>query len=186
MKRFTVLTALLLALIMVGSVMAQTTPPPIPTPAPAPKPQPWPPRNTSGYYYPANMRIGDTPSPVPAPSDFAVALNNLSGDYGLIYERGLHSSMAPGVGLDVVNYKNGLVTLRAEAFFESPTTLGSQSASIVGGAFMVNLIQLAGLVPGSTWVATAINPSIGVFAGYDFVNGRAAYGPMLSVINVHF
>ena len=132
------------------------------------------------------MKLGDTPAPAPAPSGLALAINNLSGDFGLIYEKGLHPAMAPGLGLDIVNYKSGLVTLRAEAFYESPATLASQTASIIGGSLMVNLIQLAGQIPNSTWLATAINPSIGLFAGYDFVNGKVAFGPMLSIINVAF
>ena len=91
-----------------------------------------------------------------------------------------------GVGLDVVTYKEGLATLRAQSFFESQDFLGDESATVIGMSLMVNLIKLVGLVPETSWIANAINPSLGVFGGYDVVSGKAAYGPMLSIINIQF
>ncbi len=121
----------------------------------------------------------------PAPA-FKFSLNNLSGDFGVIFESGVNSSVALGVGLDIVNYREGLVTLRAQAFFPSQAILAENDASVVGAALMVNLIKLAGLVPGTSWLATAINPSVGLFGGYDFVSGKLAAGPMISIINIPF
>jgi hypothetical protein len=159
-----------------------------------PLPSPWPPRGSVPAPWPPRsddkkMKAeGDTPAPAPVPTpsllaDFKLQPNNLSGDFGLMFAPGAKGTFAAGIGLDLISYKQGLLTARAQAFF--PT--GDDSAVAVGGvSVMCNLLQLVNYIPSSSWVAKTINPSIGFFGGYDFVNGRPTIGPMISIINVPF
>jgi len=121
-----------------------------------------------------------------AVSNFRWGPNNLSGDVAVLFQPGESSSFAGGVGLDVLNYKQGLFTLRAELFASSEDVLDQEDKTVAGVAVLVNLIKLVGLIPDTSWLANAINPSIGLFAGYDFDNGKMTYGPMLSIINVQW
>ena len=123
-------------------------------------------------------------APVPA---FNIGLNNLSGDVGLLWSgTGGTAALAPGIGIDLVNYKGGLLTLRGQAFFNSEDMLGTDNAAILGLSVMGNLIKAIGLIPDTSWLAKTINPSLGVFIGYDVVSGKPTYGPMLSIISVQF
>jgi len=143
----------------------------------------WPDRSGKKVEAPAKA---PAPKAEPVPT-FRLGLDNLSGDIGIIF-KGTDGGAAImyGVGLDIVTYKEGLATLRAQSFFESPDLLGDENATVAGMSLMVNLIKLIGLVPETNWLANAINPSLGLFGGYDFVSGKPAYGPMLSIINVQF
>ena len=141
---------------------------------------PWPDR--SGGVKPSVLK-GEATAPV---SDWTPGLNNLSGDIGVLFQANGGAGFAPGVGIDLVDYKQGLMTLRAEAFIQSGGTLADDSRTVMGVAVMTNLIRLIGLVPGTSWLAKSINPSIGGFVGYDFIHGKATFGPMLSIINIQF
>ena len=116
--------------------------------------------------------------------DFKLSVTNFSGDAGLIISPGASSRMAAGMGLDVINYKNGLVTLRAEAFF--PTGGGEGTSGVRGRRRPGESLATGELYPNASWVAKTINPSVGLFGGFDFLSGRIAFGPMLSVINIPF
>lgn len=163
MKKYSVFFSILVILLFSVTVFAQT---------------PWPDR--SGQ---AKAPVVSKDAPV---SNFVFGLNNLSGDFGLIYESDVNGTLAVGIGLDVLNYKQGLVTLRAQAFLPSGSVLNQENATILGASVLVNLIQLAGQIPGTTWLAKSINPSIGLFMGYDFVSGKPAIGPMISILNIPF
>ncbi len=163
MKKMLMIFSIIVVLLFAVSSFAQT---------------PWPDR--SG---PVKGPVAKDATP---PSNFVFNLDNLSGDFGLVYESGINGTLALGVGLDVLSYKQGLVTLRAQAFLPSGSVLNQENATILGASVLVNLIQLAGQVPDTTWLAKAINPSIGLFMGYDFVSGKPAVGPMISIINIPF
>ena len=145
---------------------------------------PWPDRSEKKTEEVVKAPAPKAEAPVSA---FKFGLNNLSGDVGIIW-KGTDGDAAfmPGIGIDLMTYKQGLVTLRGQAFFESEATLGDDNAAVVGISVMVNLIKLVGSIPDTNWLANAINPSLGVFGGYDVVSGKAAYGPMISIINVQF
>jgi hypothetical protein len=147
-------------------------------------PQPWPPRSN-----PPKMGLGGQ---IVVPTGLQwVFPANLSGDVGLIYEqKGIHTT-APGVGVDLINYDNGLLVGRFEGFFASPDAVSTQKCDVVGASFMINLLQLAATFGGSAVntstlnsILTAMNPSIGFFGGYDFNNKALAGGPMFSIINI--
>ncbi len=144
---------------------------------------PWPDRS----YPQPKVEAGKISKDIASAPKFVFDLNNLSGDFGVIYGPNRTSGVAAmGIGLDVVNYDQGLAVLRAEAFIPSLRVLGQGSATVLGASVMVNLIKLVGMVPNTTWLATAINPSIGVFVGYDFEHGGMVAGPMISIINIPF
>ena len=180
MKKTVFLGVMIIAIVFAVSAMAQV-------------PQAWPDRSgkkpTVLTPEQEKMLKDAPPSPAPLPtnqSDFLLSLNNLSGDFGLVIEKGISTGWAPGIGLDILNDKQGLLTLRAEGFFPNTATYGTSNATVIGGAVLVNLIQLAGMIQGTTWVAQMINPSLGIAGGFDFNNHKFAAIPMISVINYQF
>ena len=170
MKKLLVLFSIFVAILFATSAFAQTE---------------WPDRSGTKGAVVKGRAVKDVPTVIPK-ADFSLVLNNLSGDFGVIYGSGAKVGVAPGLGLDILTYKEGLVTLRAQAFFASTDVLGAENATVVGTAVLVNLIKVSGLVPGTSWLAKAINPSIGLFGGYDFNSGRLVGGPMVSIINIQF
>lgn len=141
---------------------------------------PWPDR--TGGTQPSLLK-GEAAPPI---SDWNPGLNNLSGDVAILFQADGKGGFAPGVGLDIVDYKQGLFTLRAEAFIQGTSVGADESRNVMGVSVMCNLIRAIGLVPGTSWLAKSINPSLGLFVGYDFISGKPTFGPMLSIINIQF
>jgi hypothetical protein len=90
------------------------------------------------------------------------------------------SSFDIAFGIDLASYK-GLVTLRAE---------GSQSTEglgqFAGAGLFLNIPTLLNMIPGVSWNASYINPSIGIVPGFDFNEHRYDTGIVLSIIQVTF
>ena len=101
---------------------------------------------------------------------------NLSGDTMYRLSAG---SFDAGVGIDLASYKN-LVVLRGEA---TQSTEGK--GTFVGAGLFVNIPTMLNLL-GANWIASYVNPSIGIVPGYDFDNHRYATGIVLSIIQVNF
>ena len=102
---------------------------------------------------------------------------NLAGD--TLYRINVHS-IDVGIGIDLASYK-GILTLRAEA---SQSTEGE--GQFAGAGLFVNIPMLLNMIPGVSWNASYINPSIGVVPGYDFRNNKYDTALVLSIIQVNF
>lgn len=167
MKKLSVFLSLLFVLVFAVTVSAQSS---------------WPDRSQPKA---KSSTVSKDVTAAPA-SNFVFGLNNLSGDFGLVYERNINGSLAVGIGLDILSYKQGLVVFRLEGFFPGVSVLNQQDATIIGAAALVNLIQLVGQVPGTTWLAKTINPSLGITLGYDVNTKEIAFVPMVSIINIQW
>lgn len=113
--------------------------------------------------------------------DVAFAGLNLQADTAYLFT---HKTFAVGAGTDVLKFKDGLVTVRGE-ILQTKSTASEKSATVGGVAATVNLPQLASQM-GGNWVAKTINPSVGLFGGYDFNNQKSAIGVIVTILKVEF
>jgi hypothetical protein len=90
-----------------------------------------------------------------------------------------NNTFAGGIGLDLATYQ-GLVSLRGEI------AQGGEGSPFVGVGAFVNIPKLLNLIPGMSWQAGAINPSIGVVPGFDFTQERFDWAIVLSIISIAF
>lgn len=103
---------------------------------------------------------------------------NLEGDTIYLIDG---ESFGAGVGVDIATYK-GLLTLRGEV----TSTNAADTSIFAGTGLMLNIPTLLSLIPGVTWNASYINPSIGVVPGWDFGSDKFDVGVVLSIIQVTF
>ena len=138
----------------------------------------------------ASIAMAQTPTPAPTPAPVTPTTGNtvatilsglpfnLSGDPAYRIKA---KTWGGGVGMDLATWQ--FLTFRAEA---------SQSGTggvFAGAGLFVNLPTLLNVSlgkQGATWVAQAINPSIGIVPGYDFQAQRYDTEIVLSIIQVTF
>lgn len=106
---------------------------------------------------------------------------NLGGDTAYLFT---HNSFAVGSSIDIVNIKDSIFTVRGTVLFPAGAE-HNESTAITGLSGVVNLkkaIENAGW----QWVANTLNPSIGLFGGYDFGNTKWAGGAIMQILRLEF
>lgn len=106
---------------------------------------------------------------------------NLQGDVAYLFT---HKGFAAGAGIDLAKAMDGMFSLRAEALGTAGANEPSKG-TIVGAAIMMNLPKLAERLK-IEWVAKAINPSVGVFGGYDLNNSKTAVGMLATIVKLEW
>lgn len=115
-----------------------------------------------------------------AADDTTFAGYNLNGDLAYLNKSGA----CLGVGADLVNYKDGLVTLRAEALW--PKNAERAASNVIGAAAVtVDVVRLV-TASGATWSYGIIQPKLGPLAGFNLAAKRWEYGGLLQVIRKTF
>ena len=114
------------------------------------------------------------PDQAPLSTVFGNTPLNLTGDTIWL---GRSNQFVVGIGMDVITYK-GIFNFRVEA------AQGTEANTFMGAGPLINIPSLLNLIPGTTWNAKVINPSIGILGGYDFNKRRGEWGVLLSIIQL--
>ena len=109
---------------------------------------------------------------------------SFTGDVAVLWGAKGGSNFSVGAGVDIISYKQGLGVLRGQLFNSGQSIFKQEDATSLGLSAQVSIIKLLGLIPDTSWLMNTINPSVGVFGGYDFRNGQLVGGPQLSLINI--
>lgn len=103
---------------------------------------------------------------------------NLGGDTAILYNMG----WCNGIGIDMVSWKEDLITLRGELLWPYTATTDAPK-TIAGAAVMIDVAKALGYTKG-TWKLGPIQPKIGPVGGYDFSNQKFVWGGLLQVLRI--